>query len=306
MVHATESWLLALSDQQLASAIALIFTLNYQACTISAYDYNVACSMLLLSVVVHFSSLVMVSDYLYRHTFVSLSRVLAILVQLVLTGILFLARNTAMFPFRPSSLAIMPAACFENTTVVETAGLANFIDFVSNVTTNATLTTTNTTGNGTETLWHNISAEVSPVHGLPEYFVLFGTTVAGLITLVYEWHGARKFHDTNNNRPHSHSGWIPIAISIISTVIGFIVAGVVWARYADLTRNMKVNEWYQEVPPVTSLSQILPLSLLGISIFPVIHAFFGKPSFNPIVGRGYTDVYEFYMQGCCRMTRIAM
>jgi hypothetical protein len=270
-VHTIEALLHTFSDQQLVAALSLLFTLNDQSCTISAYDFNLVCTMLLISVVVHLNGLIMISDFIFKGKTLAFSRIASIALQLALTGIVFSARNTEIFPFEPQSLAIMPAACFENSNATSAAGLADAIDFVSNITTNATLIATNTTGSdGTQTIWANIEAATSKTHGLPEYVVLVIFVFLAIITLVAEWVGSETGWD-------KHIGWASVVVSILSTIASVSITGYAFWRYNMLTSGMRIEDWYQlsAVQPLT-LSQLLPLALLGSSVFPIINALRGE------------------------------
>ena len=270
VIHTIETLLHTFSDQQLVSAISLLFTLNDQACTISAYDFNLVCTMLLISVVVHLNSLIMISDFIFKGKAIAFSRIASIALQLILTGIVFSARNTSIFPFEPQALAIMPAACFENTNATSSAGLADFVNLASNITTNATLTTINSTGNGTDTLWYNLEAATSTTHGLPEYIALVIFVFLAVVTLLFEWIGT----ETGWNR---HIGWGSIVVSVTSTITSISLTAYAFSRYTALTNGMMVEELYQlaAVTPLT-LSQLLPFTLLTSSLFPVINAVVGE------------------------------
>ena len=112
MIHTIETMLHVSSDTQLVSALSLLFTLNDQACTISAYDFNIVCTMLMISVVVHLNALILISDFIFKGKTIAFSRIALIALQLGLTGSAFAARNTATFPFEPQSLAILPRRLF--------------------------------------------------------------------------------------------------------------------------------------------------------------------------------------------------
>ncbi|KAH8678418.1 hypothetical protein BX600DRAFT_507363 [Xylariales sp. PMI_506] len=263
LIHTIETLLHTFSDGQLASAVSLLVALNGQACTISAYDFNVVCTMLMIGFVVHLNSLVMISDFVHKGKSIAWSLIFFTIGQLTLTGIVFSARNTSLFPFEPQSLAIMPAACFENTNAANAAGLADFIDLISTSVSNSSSSaasegSNSTVSASTQVIWSHIEAASSKTRGLPEYAVLGS-----------------------------------VCVSIASTVTRLGLAGYAFWRYSHLSRGMKVDEWYQKdaVEDLT-LSQILPLALLMSSIFPVINAVTGEFCSLPGRSRRFTNAVQ--------------
>lgn len=269
LVHTVETLLHTFSDQQLVAALSLLFTLNDQACTISAFDYNTVCSMLLMSSAVHLSSLINITDFISKGRRVAISRILPIVLQIVLTGIVFSARNSNHFPHDAQSLAIMPAACFENLDAQNWLGLGDLVDFAGNVTTNTTLAASNATTNGTESLSHRISALTGETGGLAEYIVLAICVLLTGFTILIEW--------LVQDRWQKHVGWGSIAVSIISTIVGTVLTGHTYAHYTSWKTKMETPEFYQtdDAQPLT-FSQILPWALLASGFIPAVNAMAGE------------------------------
>lgn len=260
-LHTVETLLQAASDSQFVAAVSLLFTLNDQACSISACDFNIVCTMLLLSVIIHLTAMINISDFIFRGKKLAFARVAVIVFQLMLTAWVFSARNTSTFPFESNSLAIMPAACFENLNASDDLGLSDLSNLASNVTSNT---------NGTSGVWDNIQAATSKTKGLPEYVVLVLFILISCFVVLCEWLFAQTKWDKN-------IGWGSIIVSIASTTTGILLAVYTFVRYNDLMSAMEVPALYQMAKdqPLT-LSQILPLSLLASTILPVISAVTGE------------------------------
>lgn len=194
-IHTITSLLHTMSDQQLVASIALILSINHQACEISAYHYNLVCTMLLMGIITHLNVLISIPDFWYKGKTLALYRCSTICIQLILTGFIFSARHTKSFPSKASSLAIMPAACFENMHATDGLGFSDFVTFAQNVTSGVT---TNSTTNTTvpAQLLHNIDAATSATSGMGEYATLVVFMLIAFLVLVYDffevqnWFGA--------------------------------------------------------------------------------------------------------------------
>ncbi|KAF2644130.1 hypothetical protein P280DRAFT_466812 [Massarina eburnea CBS 473.64] len=178
-IHVVQRLLHGLSDHQLVSGLALLVTLNNQACSISAYHYNLACTMLILSAVTHFNSLFSIQDYIHKGRVVAGIRIVAIIVQYVLSAIVLSGRNVKTgFPTKPGSLGIMPAPCFWNTTTSGYWGVRDALDAAS-------LGDKDTTGNATAT---DTGIEtVATSAAFWEYIMLVVFSGFACVFLVAEW-----------------------------------------------------------------------------------------------------------------------
>jgi hypothetical protein len=260
-LNTVETLLHAMSDTQLVSAISLLFTLNGQSCSISAYDFDIVCTMLMLSIVVHLCTMINISDFIFKGKSVAFPRLATIITQLVLTFFVFAARNTSTFPFEPASLAILPAACFENFNATDDFGLSDFANFASNA-----------TSNGTDGLWNTIQAATNTTKGLPEYVILVSFVGLALLVILAEW----LFVQSNFDK---HIGWGSIIICIASTTTGISLGIYGYCRWLHMTNGMHIAAFFQVAKEQKLLlSEILPLSLLGSTILPAIGAITGEIS----------------------------
>jgi hypothetical protein len=118
-----------LSDTQVAAGLALLVVASFHASCISAYHYNVACYLMLMSVATHILAFANVPPFLRQEPARGPgARVAAVVAILDLAWELFKARDAIDgFPVAPSARAIMPAACFvgNQTSVLDPAYLAS-------------------------------------------------------------------------------------------------------------------------------------------------------------------------------------
>ncbi|KAF2798838.1 hypothetical protein K505DRAFT_371395 [Melanomma pulvis-pyrius CBS 109.77] len=260
-VHTIESLLQAISDQQIVAGVALVLAINAQACTISAYHYNLVCSMLLLSGITHLNTLINIPDFVYKGKLVAANRLLAIAFQLVLSGIILSSRNTKSFPSKPSALGVLPAACFENMNALDSLGLQDFVDLAANVTGAAT----NTTQNATQ-IWDNIQAATSARSGLGEYITLIIFAIFALLFLVLEFLEAMFFPDT-------YLHWLSVALSITSEIASAVISFLTISRYFSLRDGMEVEAWFDNAgQDKWTYSQIVPMLLLASGSITLIKA----------------------------------
>ncbi|KAG9227951.1 hypothetical protein BJ875DRAFT_490563 [Amylocarpus encephaloides] len=157
MVHTIETLLQVLSDQQLISSIALLLSVNAQACQISAYHYNLVCTMLVMGIITHLNTLMNVPDFLHKGKFLAFYRFLGMTIQIILSGLVLSARLTKTFPSRAGPLAILPAACFQE--AGSGLGLSALGDLAANATKEGDLQA-------------NLDAATSATGGIGEYATL--------------------------------------------------------------------------------------------------------------------------------------
>lgn len=98
LIHTIESLLQTLSDQQLIASIALLLAVNHQACQLTAYHYNLVCTMLVLAVVTHLNLLMNITDFLYKGRLLAFYRLGAILTQVILSGLVLKSRLSNNIP----------------------------------------------------------------------------------------------------------------------------------------------------------------------------------------------------------------
>lgn len=269
LIHTLESLLQTLSDQQIVAGIALLLTVNAQACGISAFHYNIVCTMLLLSAVTHLNTLVSISDFIFKGKLVATNRLIAVITQLVLSGIVLSARQTKSFPSNPNALGVLPAACFENMDAMKGLGFGDFADFTSNVTGIGT----NRTYNASQIV-DNIQNATSSKTGLGEYITLGAFTAIALVFLIIEMISAHWFE---SDKPH----WSSIIISGTSLAASAVIVTIAQIRYQKLRSGMEVDAWFDRGNQEEwTYSQIVPLLLLGSGSITVLKAATGR--FRPL------------------------
>ena len=94
--------------------------------------------MLLVDIVTHLKTRISIPDFLYKGKAVAFYRCLGIVVQLILSGIVFSARHSKTWPAKASSISIIPAVCFENMNATNDLGFGDFADFAQNFTAKST------------------------------------------------------------------------------------------------------------------------------------------------------------------------
>lgn len=265
LIHTIESLLQIISDQQLVAGIALLAVINVQACEISAYHYNIVCTMLLLSAVTHLNTLINISDFIYKGKTVATQRLIAIFVQITLSGIVLSARNSSTFPSKASPLSILPAACFENMNATNYFGLADFATFAQNVTAGDAA---NSTANATQIL-HNIESATTKMSGLGEYVTLVVLGGFAIVFIGTELLEALFFKDT-------YLHWFSIALSTISVVSSTVITAVATTRYNNLRGGMEIDAWYDiQDEQKWTYSQLFSLFLLGSGSITLVKAITG-------------------------------
>ncbi|ORX95219.1 hypothetical protein BCR34DRAFT_669504 [Clohesyomyces aquaticus] len=287
LVHILDSLLQALSDQQLVAGISLLLTINKQACEISAYHYNLVCTMLLLSAVVHVNTFVNVPDYVYKGPAAALFRVIAICIQVILSGIILSARNSNKFPTKASSLAIMPAACFQNMNATDLLGFGDLVDAAQNITQNVQFS--NSTLNATANqVYDNIKAVSSGKSGFAEYATLAGLSLIVIIYVIVEC-----FHAYSEKKPSPTSkfGWFSIFLSVLCFFVSFGIAWAAISGYSKLRSEMEVDKWYRvgDHGP-WGLAQILPVLLMSSSAIVLFKA--ASESLSRHGARRYQEAFK--------------
>jgi uncharacterized integral membrane protein len=261
LIHTIESLLQTLSDQQLVAGISLLVAINSQACNISAYHYNLVCTMLILSAITHLNTLINIPDFIFKGKTVATQRLLGIAVQLGLSGIVLSGRNTSTFPTKASALAAMPAACFENMNATDSVGFGDFIDFAQNA----------TAGSNASEIWDNMQAATTSTSGLGEYITLVVFVIFAILFLIMEFVDAVFF-------PNSYLHWLSIVLSTCSVVAGAIITTISMTRYNELRNGMEGNDqWYAKGDEEQwTYSQIVPILLLASGSITLVKAITGK------------------------------
>jgi hypothetical protein len=260
----------AVSDQQLLSGISLLFAANLLACTISAYHYNLICTMLLLSLVTHLNALVSIPDFFHKNRVMAAFRLVGFVVQIALSNIFLSARNSTQFPYTASSLAILPAACFENMDAIHDLGAGDFLDFAQNITTGSA---EGKAANGTQ-IWDNVVAETSKKSGLGEYVTVMIFLCVTIIVLIVDGLDGIAAHDTKVSKWKFWFITVSAGISILATCITMIISFV---RYTGLRNGMEIDAWYLiGMDREWSYAQILQVMLVGSTSIIFFKALFGE------------------------------
>ncbi|RDL41337.1 uncharacterized protein BP5553_01316 [Venustampulla echinocandica] len=248
-----------ISDQAFVACLALLFTLSQQACTISAYHYNLVCLMLVMGIVTHLNTLVSVPDFFTKGKIVATYRVILIIIQMALTGVALSARHHTSFPLDPSGLAALPAACFANANAGDGLGFAGIIDVGANVTagigSNSTSNSTSTTG--TE----------SATKGMGIYITLMVFGFFALLILIGDW-----IEEAFANRKHKFR-WFSIFISVASLIASIVIVFYALAQYNALVNGMEIPKWYKTtIEDKWTFSQYMPVILLASASIPLFKA----------------------------------
>ncbi|KAH7136013.1 hypothetical protein B0J11DRAFT_565258 [Dendryphion nanum] len=279
LIHTIESLLLALSDQQLVAGIALILAVNAQACEITAYHYNVVCTMLLLSAITHLNTLVNISDLIFKGKSVALNRIIAVLIQIALTGLILFARHTNGIPMKSSALGALPAACFENKNASHGHGLNEFANFTQSVTgigSNATFNASR--------IADNMKATYGNEKGWYEYITLVVFTLIALLFLLWEYYHARTHQKSD---PH----WASIIPSSISMVASVVIVVLVQKKYHQLRSEMEIDAWFNHKDQKKwTYSQLVTVLLLVSGSMTLVKAV--TESLAGHRGRRYLNVAE--------------
>lgn len=261
VIHTVESLVQHLGDQILFASLALLVTLNHQACTISAYHYDLLCTMLLMGLITSINALINIADYFYRGIAMGVVRFCCIILQLIGTCIVLSVRQTNSFPSKARTLAIMPAACFEKMSAGDYLGFSDFGDFITNVklvTTNTTLTNTTLLGQVAE----NIKSETSSISGVGEYATLILFMVFATFILIFEFWEVKRRH--LKSPAWDTVRWIGIVLTGASIIGSLVIVIISTVHYSTLRAGMEVAEWYRVADEDNwTFSQLLTVFLLG-------------------------------------------
>ncbi|KAH3964588.1 hypothetical protein HBI56_051360 [Parastagonospora nodorum] len=247
-IHALQRLLHGISDHQLIAGLALLATLNNQACSISAYHYNIVCTMLILSAVTHLNSLLSIQDFIHKGRIVALVRVAAITAQYGLSAMVLSGRNAKTgrgFPMTAGSLGIMPAPCFLNLNASSYFGFGDAIDAAENFTATA-FGSGNATMNATAMMDDTSDGlKMSPFWQYVLLVVVLGFALVFVIAEgTHAWYKDRQ----EGNKPPPPSKIIS-AIGIVLSAVGLFASAavliLVYIQYENLRRGMEIFAWYQ-------------------------------------------------------------
>ncbi|KAF4629501.1 hypothetical protein G7Y89_g8651 [Cudoniella acicularis] len=293
-VNTVENIMHVNSDQQLVTSVALLFAINHQACEITAYHYNLACTMLLMGIITHLNTLISIPDFLYKGKAVAAYRCFGIACQTVISGIVFSARHSKTWPAKAQSLAILPAACFENMNATDGLGFSDFVTFAQNVTAGSTA---NTTANTTQIL-NNINVITSAEAGMGEYATLVTFMFLALLVLLFDY-AENKLGKKDKKHVLIHPislRWSTIIFSAISILASSIIIGISYKRYNSLRDGMEIPAWYDAgSEDAWTYSQILPILLMGSGSIAALKAM--TEAFGGIKTQRFEDHMEKVLNG---------
>jgi hypothetical protein len=200
--------MILLTEQQTTIAIVLLVSVAHQGCTVSTYQYNCICYLVLMAVCANLHAILNVKNYFLGKGILFPILHLAMLgILLGLTGNMLWAKESNNFPAEAGPGQTWPAICFETGNYVTAANL--------------------------ESRWQNIaSGNVQ--------FILFVIFIAAACVLFIA-EGLKHL----GRRPAVWLQWGSIWYRIFFSIGALIVLIYSLVRYAKLRFDMEGNaEWY--------------------------------------------------------------
>ncbi len=284
-----EALVVTCSDQQVFTGGAYAITLRYtRGCEISAYHYNIVANILLLTCATHLMS-VAISRHYWEHPLVALLRVTVTVGVYLVTGIM-LSNQGQDFPTQipnantTDSLMFMQAACFQN-------GTTNFAtDLVQSV--NSTTSAKNAF----------VDSQIgNKIQGWNQYLVMI--LFYGLAVLVgfgrYLQHGTKRDGKRAGVGRWAKKTCAPLfrlrfAFSCLFAL--YLIGGIAIASWTvvesavyitGLRSWVNASGWLAlsngknpEDDP-TSFGQLVPLLLIGLTIFTMLQILSGESPLAP-------------------------
>jgi hypothetical protein len=210
-----------------------------------------------MSLVTHLNSIIGISKFIRKGKRVATYRCLAMIAQIVLTGIIFQSRNSGHVPSTPNSLVIMPACCFMDLNSTDSSGILDF--------------GINTTGNASEFISNAIyAAEKSPAFA--QYIALIVFLIFSAVIAIVNWLEAQEV------QLHHCVRYMNIATSGVMSIVSLAVTIWAYQGYNDLRAGVELKGWYQSDSTNSttwSFAQIVPLALMASSSITVLTAVTG-------------------------------
>jgi len=282
-IHTIESVMEHLFQQQLLAGFALIWVVANQACTISAYHYNLVCIMLVLSVITQLNVLINIPDFVNKNIATGYYHIFLVSIQLVLSLLMLAATDSKTFPIEASSLAVVPAQCFID--IAAAYGNSSSSNSSQNLTThlsgnitasNAT-NTSNTTASdfiddalkyAANATWNSTIVNCLIIFAIMTYLVVIYDVGEAL----YEKDLA-KIDSTSIRHFFRYTSTLFSTVSIIGSTI---LVGFTLRHYVNLRSKQEVEAWFlvgQEQG--YTFSQVLPLLMAAGGVAAIIRALFG-------------------------------
>lgn len=309
-----DEYLVSLSDTQAVTTLALLVTATfYVGCTISAYHYDLVCSLVLMSSAAHIGSLAVMHKYfdvdtckglrIFWQWIRSLLRVIVVIASFVLTFNLFHQRHKSkIFPLsipRSGDIAtnnrthstglVLPAACFiDHPGRLNLSDYSNFTaasDWTRNYTVQAPSNQSVSNGNSSVPTFaimpafsnFNSNDDLKSDGDLTALYFLIATcalTVLTSIVLVI----------AKNEGTCEHSFLCRHQLAHFSRCVGFfaiyVIACYSWNKFSKLQDWMNGSGWFDENDngenSIESFGQLMPLILLALPVLALIEALAGE------------------------------
>lgn len=294
-----DGYVVSLSDTQAITTLALLISSYFfLGCSISAYHYDLVCSLVLMSSAAFIGSTVVMHRYFDNRWWLSLPRGAIVIACFVLEFLLF-RRRTNIFPsYQPQTNIenpdggyktglVLPATCFINHPGV--GNNTNLHDFTSSInwTINATALSpsanSSMAGNATLTVpianrsmsaFTNFESNdyLSSTGDMVALGFLFTAFVITIITngILFIMEDTMAFHR-----------WFAYPIRCIAFLISNIIAIFAIIRFKNLQGWMLASGWFVDDDgerSIQSFGQLMPLVLLILPALALIEQYAGESS----------------------------
>ncbi|KAL2068050.1 hypothetical protein VTL71DRAFT_16148 [Oculimacula yallundae] len=122
-VHLQEV-IIMLSDQQTTVGIGLLVAVAHQGCTVTAYQYNCICYLVIMAVCSNLLAILNVRNFFlgrgYRFAFIHIATLATLI---ALSGNMIFARGSRTFPVKAGPEQTLPAACFQSGDYINVDGI---------------------------------------------------------------------------------------------------------------------------------------------------------------------------------------
>ncbi|KAF2809643.1 uncharacterized protein BDZ99DRAFT_571424 [Mytilinidion resinicola] len=245
IIHSIDTILHTFSDAALTAGIALAFATLLQSCDLSVYHYNIVCYMLLMAMITHTFAITNIPKWFSKNGWLGALRLAGILLTFCFTWLLYKSRDVKGFPMTASSAAIMPISCY----ITGDDSMLNSGYFETHNISTALLPQLSGSGSTTQFWGLLIPMTVS--------FVI------GLIFLAVDSYSAFL------------EGRIGFFFRCGITFANLVVAGAATYFNNKLRTDQEIDAWYLSSKNNDySFAQLMSLTLLASSVFPLISAFY--------------------------------
>ncbi|OAG04780.1 uncharacterized protein CC84DRAFT_1176948 [Paraphaeosphaeria sporulosa] len=305
-----DEYLISLSDAQAVTSLALLVTANfYVGCTISAYHYDLVCSLVLMSSAAHIGSLAVMHKYfdvdkcqgwqrVWQWVRFSL-RVFMVIASFVLSNYLFRHRlESKIFPsFKPASDDIttnnrthstglvLPAVCF-----IDHPGQSNAVvynnftaspNWTRNYTTHASSNHSASNGNSNTSTFavmpafatFNSNDDLSSDGDLKAFYCLIGACAVAALTSFLLVLFKKQGTCGHSLLCRHHFAYLLRWGCFFTT---YIIALSSWNRFTKLQNWMIGSGWFEGSDTgersIDSFGQLMPLILLALPVLALIEA----------------------------------